>query len=399
VKVLMLSWEYPPHVVGGLGRHVEHLSQRLAALGEDVTVMTFTDGSSPSKEIVNNVNVIRVNPYSMRYPDFTAWVQGLNMLMVDAAAQVPDFDIIHAHDWLSAYAGIALKHMARKPLIATIHATEMGRRGTLHNDMERHIHEMEWWLAVEAWRIICCSNYMSKEIVSNFGCPFAKIEVIPNGFDPRFLNPVTIEPSAEGAQAISNDDPMKTALFVGRLVHEKGPHLLIKAAKILSRRDLRFNIVGEGAMKPYLEDLSRKSGLRGYVKFLGHVTDAKLSELYHQSFACVFPSLYEPFGIVALEAMSAGVPVVVSKTGGLDEIVEDGVNGLEFQPDSAESLANAIQSLLDEPTLCSKLVENGKASLRKYSWPIVAKKTLSIYRAIMEEYEKVSWKPSPARSR
>jgi len=397
MRVLMLSWEYPPHLVGGLGRHVENLSRHLAAQGEEVTVMTFTDGSSPPKETVEGVNVIRVNPYTMRYPDFTTWVQGLNMLMVDIASQVPGFDIIHAHDWLSAYAGIALKHMARKPLLATIHATEMGRRGTLHNETERHIHEMEWWLGFEAWRIICCSNYMSGEIASNLGCPVAKIEVIPNGFDPRLFNTGSGEPGK--GEGPGTNDGSKTALFVGRLVHEKGPDLLIKAAGILKERGLKFNIVGEGAMKPYLEEMSRKGGLRDHVRFFGHVSDLELSELYRRSYACVFPSLYEPFGIVALEAMSAGVPVVVSKTGGLDEIVDDGVNGLEFTPGSAESLAQALQRLLDEPALSPKLVENGKASLGKYSWPLVAERTRSIYRSVMDEYERGGWKPSPLRGR
>lgn len=393
MRVLMLSWEYPPHIVGGLGRHVDHLSKHLAAQGEDVTVLTFTDGSSPPRETLEGVSVIRVNPYVMRYPDFTTWVQGLNMLMTEAAASLPETDVIHAHDWLSAYSGIALKHMTRKPLVATIHATEMGRRGTLHNDTERHIHEMEWWLAFEAWRVICCSNYMSGEIVSNLGCPREKIGVIVNGFDPRLL-------SIDGAEASQKTaGGPKTALFVGRLVHEKGPDLIIKAAGILKGSGLKFNIVGEGAMKPYLEDMSRKGGLTDQVRFLGHVTDRELAGLYRSSYACVFPSLYEPFGIVALEAMSAGVPVVVSKTGGLDEIVEDGTNGLEFTPGSAESLARAIQRLLDEPALFSKLVENGRGSLSKYSWPLVAEKTRAIYRSVIDEYEGGSWKPSPLRGR
>jgi glycogen(starch) synthase len=377
---------------------VEYLSKYLTAQGEDLTVLTFTDGSSAAEETVDGVKIIRVNPYSMRYPDFTTWVQGLNMLMVETSSKLQAFDIIHAHDWLSAYAGIAIKHITRKPLIATIHATEMGRRGTLHNDTERHIHEMEWWLAFEAWRVICCSNYMSREVASTLGCPKAKINVIPNGFDPRF-----VEPSLNGqglvASAVQNreEDP-KSVLFVGRLVHEKGPHILISAASLLRESGIKFNIVGEGAMKPFLEDMSKKSGLKDCVSFLGHVTDAHLAELYCRSYACVFPSLYEPFGIVALEAMSAGTPVIVSKTGGLDEIVEDGVNGLKFTPGSAESLAKVVQRLLERPDLRPGLVENGRATLRKYSWSLVAEKTRSIYRTVADEYDQGAWKPSPTRS-
>ena len=397
MRVLMLSWEYPPHLVGGLGRHVENLSKHLASQGEDVTVLTFTDGSSLLREMVDGVRVIRVNPYCLRYPDFTTWVQGLNMLMVDATSQAPEFDIIHAHDWLSAYAGITIKHMARKPLIATIHATEMGRRGMLHNDTERHIHEMEWWLGFEAWRVICCSHYMAKEIASDLGCPPSKIEVIPNGFDPSFFKSgIGGEVEGEGTGSV---DANKTFLFVGRLVHEKGPHIFVKAASILKERQVRFAIIGEGAMKPYLEDMIRKSGLRENVRLFGHVSELELHKLYHSSYACIFPSLYEPFGIVALEAMSAGVPAIVSKTGGLDEIVEDGVNGLEFSPGSAESLANAIQRLMDEPALYPKIIKNGMASLEKYSWPLVAERTRAIYSSVMEEYEGGGWKPSRQRCR
>lgn len=394
VRVLMLSWEYPPHLVGGLGRHVENLSKYLASQGEDVTVLTFTDGSSMLREVVDGVRVIRVNPYSLRYPDFTTWVQGLNMLMVEATSQAPDFDIIHAHDWLSAYAGITIKHMTRKPLIATIHATEMGRRGALHNETERHIHEMEWWLGFEAWRVICCSNYMSREIASDLGCPPSKINVIPNGFDPSFKSDLARE--GEGAGSL---DGVKTILFVGRLVHEKGPHILIKAASILKGQNVRFDIVGEGAMKPHLEDMVRKAGLRDSVRLLGHVSELDLHKLYNAAYACVFPSLYEPFGIVALEAMSAEVPAIVSRTGGLDEIVEDGVNGLEFTPGSAESLAVAVQRLTGDQALYSKIVRNGKASLEKYSWPLVAERTRAIYGTVKEEYEKGQWKPSIQRCR
>jgi glycogen(starch) synthase len=393
VRVLMLSWEYPPHLVGGLGRHVENLSKHLTSQGEDVTVLTFTDGSSLLREVVDGVRVIRVNPYSLRYPDFTTWVQGLNMLMVEAASQAPDFDLIHAHDWLSAYAGIALKHMARKPLIATIHATELGRRSTLHNDTERHIHEMEWWLGFEAWRIICCSQYMAGEIASDLGCPPSKIDVIPNGFDPSFFKP---DLAFEGNGAGSGEE-IRTFLFVGRLVHEKGPHILINAASILKEHPVRFDIIGEGAMKPHLEDMIQKGGLKGIVRLLGHVSEQELHKLYHDSYACVFPSLYEPFGIVALEAMSAGVPAIVSKTGGLDEIVEDGVNGLEFTPGSAESLARAIRRLMDEPALHSKIVNNGKASLGKYSWSMVSERTRAIYSRVRDEYKGGGWKPSLQR--
>lgn len=349
-----------------------------------MTVLSYTDGTSERHERAEGVEIVRVNPYVMRYPDFVSWIQGLNMLMVERTAELGSFDLIHVHDWLTAYSGIALKHMWRCPLVATIHATELGRRKVLTNDNERHIHEMEWWLAYEAWRVICCSKYMMNEVHTSLGCPINKISVIHNGYDPKMARTNRKSPSAKSS---------KTVLFVGRLVYEKGPHLLVEAASLLKDKGCRVIIVGDGAMRPYLEGMAKKLGVSDRVIFLGHVDDNTLLSIYEEASVLVIPSLYEPFGIVVLEAMSLGVPVIVSNTGGLDEIITDEKDGLKFQSGSAEDLARVITKILEDEGLSARLVENAKSRAKEFSWSTTADQTLDLYKKVLEEYNANDWKP------
>ena len=389
LKVMILSWEYPPHIVGGLGRHVFHLSKALSSKGADVQVMTFTDGSSPPEEVIEGVRVARVNPYSFRYPDFTSWIHGLNFMMVDRALKLSTFDLIHVHDWLTATSGIALKHLMRKPLVATIHSTELGRRGgILKNEHERHIHEIEWLLSYEAWHVICCSRYMVGEVTKSLGCPIDKITQIPNGYSPNSFPP----PAPINRRDYARDDE-KIVLYVGRLVYEKGPHILLEAASRLRRNDLKFIFVGDGYMKPYLVDQSRRLGICDKVYFLGHVPDDVLHALYKFATVAIFPSLYEPFGIVALEAMGLGVPVIVSAVGGLDEIVQHGHNGIKFHPGSPSALAEAINLIVDKPELCRRLSENARINLDLFTWDRAAEETIKLYELILGEYQSGLWKP------
>jgi len=389
MRVLSLAWEYPPHVVGGLGRHVHHLTEALAERGVENTVITFSDGSSQPVETVGGVRVLRVNPYSMRYPDFVSWVHGLNALITERARSAGPFDLIHVHDWLTATSGIALKHIYRRPLVATIHSTEIGRRVNLKNETERHIHGLEWWLAYEAWKVICCSNYMEGEVSRNLLCPHGKITVIPNGFKAI---------SAAGGAPFDRQkyarDGETIILYVGRLVYEKGPHLLMEAAQKIGRGDLKFIMVGEGPMRAFLRDLSAKLGVADRISMLGHVPDHLLSALYRNAAVAVFPSLYEPFGIVALEAMGYGTPVLASDTGGLGEIVQSGYNGMKFTCGSPDSLASTLGSMVSDRELLIKISENGRSCLSGYSWAGAAEKTLDLYSRVLSEYSAGSWKPN-----
>jgi glycosyltransferase involved in cell wall biosynthesis len=301
-------------------------------------------------------------------------------------------DVFHAHDWLVANAGIGLKHVFRKPLLATMHSTEIGRRNGIHFDYERMIHETEAWLTYEAWRVICCSDYMVSHVKWAFGLPADKLVMVPNGVD------------AEAYAKIGNDDlsrfrskfalpEEKIVLFVGRLVHEKGVHVLVNAvSRVLEKVNAKFIIVGNGYMKEQLSTIVRNMGFAHKVMFTGFVDDETLRRLQKCADVSVVPSLFEPFGIVALEAMAAKSPVVVSNTGGLSEIVEHDVTGVKVYPDNPDSLAWGIRKvLLDEPYANWIKTNAYKKVQEKYNWYKIAQRAKAVYDAVLNEYSKSAW--------
>jgi len=317
----MLSWEYPPKSVGGLARHVYDLTNALASIGVDIHLITSGGMGAPHFEEINGVKVHRVEPYRVSSPDFVTWVAQFNVALLEKAiplmASNYDFQILHAHDWLVAYAARAIKHAGRLPLVVTIHATEYGRNNGLHNDTQRHISDIEWWLTYEAWRVICCSHFMEDEVKRVFQLPQDKIAVIPNGVAPG--NFKTLSKNARRSDYAAPDE--KIIFYVGRMVQEKGVQVLLDAApEILAHYpQAKFIIAGKG---PYLDALKNQAsalGIANRVYFTGYISDEVRNSLYSWADVAVFPSLYEPFGIVALEAMAARTPVVVSDCGGISE--------------------------------------------------------------------------------
>ncbi len=373
LRVLMLAWEYPPDHVGGLGRHVMHLARALTALGANVTVLTRTGPGKPDVWNDMGVRVVSAVPYPLTPPDFVTWAAEFNASLLEEAVKCfrPDeFDIIHAHDWIVAYAARALKHAWGLPLIATIHATESGRQRGLHTPMQQHISQIEWWLSYEAWRVVGCSRYMKDEICGTFSVPDDKVRVIPNGISDTWF------------QVERNPSPDPLIIYVGRLVPEKGPHVLVDAMSdiVMEHPRARLAIAGGGPMESDLRRRIWESGLRRVVDLLGHVDDLGLRDLYSQAWVACFPSSYEPFGIVALEAMATGAPCVVGDSGGLSEIVEHMSTGLKVTPENPKALSFEISRLLREPRLGERLSRNAKeVAKNKYSWNDVATKTLSVY--------------------
>ncbi len=396
MKILILSWEYPPRIVGGLSRHVYWLSRSIAELGHEVVVGTLSNSRTTIIDENNNLLIIRVDPYAIPSPDFISWVHQFNQIILEHVIETTglDIDIIHAHDWLVARSGIILKHLYRKPLIVTIHSTEYGRRNGLHNIFERHIHEVEWFLTYEAWKVIVCSNYMRNEVRRIFNVPRDKIYVIPNG-----VNPIRKMGKNEITKVLEKYNipwDKKIVLFVGRLVYEKGAHILVESIPRILRvvDDVFFVFVGTGPMEEYLIKRTDELGVKNRTVFTGFVSDDELHALYNAAYVAVFPSLYEPFGIVALEAMSIGKPVIVSNTGGLSEIVEHGKNGLKVPPGDIEALANAIIELLLKPETAERMGKAGYEMVyNKYTWHRIAEQTLNVYRKVLDEYNIGTWKP------
>ncbi|MEW6726204.1 glycosyltransferase family 4 protein [Desulforudis sp. 1088] len=400
MRVLMLSWEYPPKSVGGLAQHVYDLTSAMARQGVEVHLITCAAAGAPRYETVNGVNVYRVHPYQVSTPDFPTWVLQFNIAMLEEVIPLTRrygaFDIIHAHDWLVAYAARALKHALTAPLIATIHATEFGRNNGLHNQLQNYISNVEWWLTYEAWRVIVCSRYMEGEIKYVFQTPADKIAVINNGVDPANF--------AHRSQRVNRDfyaaPNEKIVFYVGRLVPEKGVQVLIRAMpNILAHCPAtKFVIAGKGPYEQELRSLAAHLGLQNRVYFTGYINDEVRNALYHWAEAAVFPSLYEPFGIVALEAMAARTPVVVSDTGGLSEIVEHGVTGLKAYTGDANSLAHNIIHLLTNPSLAKMIQERAFRMVQtQYDWNTIARQTVDVYRQVDRERRNRDWKAAQER--
>lgn len=393
----MLSWEYPPQVVGGLGRHAADLSEALVEMGHEVHVLTGDAADAPANEVLRGVNVHRLKMYGPAGRDFVESVTHLNINMLEAALglfrQGYAFDIIHSHDWLAAHAGKALKHGLMRPLIATIHATEFGRNHGLHNDLQRHISNLEWWLTYEAWKVICCSRYMRGEIQYIFQLPEDKIRVIPNGVKAADLA-APDDFQRESFRRLYAADNERIVYFVGRLVHEKGVDVLLEAVPLVLAQDeqVKFVIAGKGPAEYALKERARQLGVSQKIYFAGFVDDATRNRLYACADVAVVPSLYEPFGIVALEAMAAGVPVVVSDTGGLSEVVKHAQNGLRAYPGNPQSLADNILAYLKAPGFAAYIRERAAREVQaEYNWALAAAKTADVYEEVLQEFQESPW--------
>ena len=395
LRVMMLTWEFPPRIIGGISPHVYYLSKSLAKNGVKVYVVTCDFPGAPSHETVDGVEVYRVDSYKNPSPDFASWVYLMNMNMQKEAASIVrelgGVDIFHAHDWLVANAGIGLKHVFRRPLLATIHSTEYGRRNGIHSDYEKMIHETEAWLTYEAWKVICCSNYMVSHVKWVFGLPEDKLIMIPNGVDAKEYE--KSDTDLNQFRRLFALPEEKIVLFVGRLVYEKGIHVLINAVpKVLEKVNAKFVIVGNGYMQQSLSEHIRNMGLTHKVMFTGFVDDRTLRNLQKCADVSVVPSLFEPFGIVALEAMAAKSPVVVSDTGGLSEIVEHEVTGIKVYPNNPDSLAWGITRVLLDENLANKLKENAyRKVVEMFNWEKISQQTKTVYESVLSEYSKTFW--------
>ncbi len=397
LSVMMFTWEYPPRVIGGISPHVFFLSNSLAESGVKVYVVTCDFPGAPAHEVIDGVEVYRVDSYKNPAPDFATWVYLMNLNMQREAAAIVKkmggkIDVFHAHDWLVATAGIGLKHVFRKPLLVTMHSTEIGRRDGLHTDTEKMIHGTEAWLTYEAWKVICCSDYMVSHVKWAFGLPEDKLVMIPNGVNTRVYES-SVNKNCETFRvkfALSNE---KIVLYVGRMVYEKGIHVLINAIpEVLKKVDAKFIIVGSGYMKEQLLNIVRSMKLEHKVLFLGFVNDETLLRLQKCADVSVVPSLFEPFGIVALEAMAAKSPVVVSDTGGLSEIVDHDITGFKAYPNNTDSLACGITKILLDENYKKYIEENAyKKVQEKYDWRKIARQTKQVYKTVLGEYSKSFW--------
>ncbi len=384
-RVLILSWEYPPLIEGGLARHVRKLSEGLVERGVEVHVLTRGGEESPAEEI-DGVHVHRVleptRPTDLG--EFVAWVERMNSDMLAAGVEIGDrhsFDLVHGHDWLVAN---ACDHLARRfdaPLVTTIHATEHGRhQGWVDKHPQSYIHGVERWITNRSDRVIACSTFMREQIVDIFGVDESRVEVIPNGIDPEDLQPQDDDELRRLRAEFARPEE-QLVLLVGRLVYEKGFQVALEALpEIIERRPgTRFIVAGSGTHEQELRRQAEDLGLMEHGTFVGWIGDDVLHSLYRIADVCVVPSIYEPFGLVALEAMASSCPCIVADTGGLREVVPHDEVGLRFRARDPESLAEMTVRVLADAKLCRRITAEAFEHLRRFDWGDVAERTAAVY--------------------
>jgi 1,4-alpha-glucan branching enzyme len=382
-RILMLAWEFPPLVVGGLARAVFDLSKHLVAQGHDIHVVTTEVEGSPAYEFMDGIHVHRMHVLrTSNTIEFLDWVFQMNTAFIDFVLRLRSlgkmFDVIHAHDWLVYYAARELKYSLNVPLVATIHATEHGRNhGKIDSPIQHRIAELEWNLTYEASHVIICSRAMENEVKHIFQLPPDKVSTIHNGVDLPHVNEELINWTLREKYAMPGE---KIIFYIGRLVYEKGIQVLIEAMPHILRSysSCKLIIAGAGGMK---DDLQRRAAHLGHkVLFVGFIDDATRNFLLRAADICVFPSLYEPFGIVALEAMHTGTPVVVSDVGGLAEIIDHGKDGYKALPGHVESLSWHIADMLHHPDKAKQMAALAKhKTVNLYNWKQIAKRTAEVY--------------------
>jgi glycogen(starch) synthase len=379
VRIAVVTWEYPPLVVGGLATHTEGLAQALARAGHDVAVLTLHHPDAPDDAVVGGVRVLRAHTDLPWLPDdqFVARMASANHHLVALTAALDDWrpDVVHAHDWLVAWTGDALRELWDRPLVATIHATERGRNGgQVPAGQPSAINSVEWWLTYQASRVICCSRFMRDEVIGAFDLPADKVHVVPNGVDPQSWGP------QDGLPRAGHDQPL--ILSWGRVQFEKGFQTLVQALPEvrLARPGLRVVIAGRGWYLAELHELARTVGVDDICEFPGFVPDQELRSMLHHATLVVIPSLYEPFGIVALEAMAAGAPVVAAASGGLVEVIDATGAGTLFPPGDPGALAGVLRDLLAHPdTLAAQRHQAFALLSERYTWDAVAAATVPVY--------------------
>jgi glycogen synthase len=391
MRVLLISWEYPPVIEGGLGRHVRKLSESLVRGGEEVHVLTRGGGGLPSEDERHGVFVHRVREpeYPRDVDAFVGWVAAMNADMRDLGIELCerfDFDLVHSHDWLVASAAERLARRSGRPWLTTIHATEFGRHhGWVQTYPQSHIHGVERAMVRRADRVITCSRYMRSHVATVFGVPAARIIVIPNGIDPRDLEPVVDD--LAGLRARYADPGERLVLLVGRLVYEKGFHLALDALAPVIKRlgNVRFVVAGTGTAENELKRQARRLGLSAHGSFLGWVGDDMLHSLYRVADLCIVPSIYEPFGLVALEAMASGCLCVVADTGGLREVVPgDGTVGLRFPSRDSAALGAVVAKVLTDDLARARLIAAAREHVLGFDWAEVARRTREVYAELAE---------------
>ena len=385
MKILVLTWEFPPRLIGGISRHCAELYPEIDKLGYEIHLVTIEVGLAPAYEVIDGIHIYRVEVEPSPRDHLLTWIGNMNTSLQEKAQALvagQKFDLIHAHDWLVAKAAIAIKNITGLPLVATIHATEYGRHQGIHNHDSEQIHQQERALVQEAVQTIVCSKYMHWEVDEVLGCHPDHIHTIYNGIKPEKKQRPQDFDFWSLRRSFATDHE-KIIYYVGRMTPEKGIFVLLDAASnVLWEMEGRVKIVFVGGGNTdQLKSRAWDLGIWDKCFFTGFMSDSDLDKFQTVADCAVFPSLYEPFGIVALESFASHVPVVVSDAGGLPEVVRHGQTGIVTWKNNSESLAWGILEVLRNPSYAKWLTDNAYDELRlRFNWADIAQQTAKVYR-------------------
>jgi glycosyltransferase involved in cell wall biosynthesis len=386
IRILMFGWEFPPFNSGGLGVATLGIAKGLSDLGTDLTLVFPKALPTVSFARVRNANLPQVDMNAVNgllspYLDSGSYARLANGKPVygsdlvsevrrygeEAAkfAAAEPYDVIYAHDWLSFPAGISAKRVTGKPLVAHVHATEFDRTGG--SAIDQRIYDIERAGVHAADRVIAVSGRTKDTLVSRYGVPHQKVTVVHNGIDE------TTAPAGGVARLLRVKRlGYNVVLFLGRLTLQKGPDYFLRAAEKVLRAHPRtvFLIAGAGDMERQIIEQAAELGIAKHVFFTGFLRGKEQAEAYAAADLFVMPSVSEPFGITALEALHAGVPVIISRQSGVAEAVPEAVQ-VDFW--DIELLAKEISALLADPARRRALANAGKKSLHSLTWAHTAR--------------------------
>ena len=403
MKVLMLGWEFPPAYSGGLGIACQGLAKGLTSLGVEVTIIIPTapeEFENPYAKVIiadkyDNVKIARIpslltpyasfHSYKARYERYMASKVRNNVVLYGKTLLeevqlfkhrvlalyynnlLPEFDVIHAHDWMTFPAAVALKNASKKPLIVHIHSTEHDRSGGIGYNPK--VFELEKLGVEKSDKVIAVSNYTKSLIMKMYNIPSNKICVVHNAFEMPYTD-------------VKVEKHHKVVLFLGRLTLHKGPDYFIRAAKIVLQYvpDARFIVAGTGEIEPYLIELAASLGIAGKVLFTGFLKGADVARAYKMADVYVLPSVSEPFGITPLEALSLETPVIISKQSGVSEVLNHVIK-VDFW--DVEKLAQSIIAILKYKALHNTLKKHGCLEARSFNWVKPAEKLLHVYNQVL----------------
>jgi len=414
MKIGFFVWEYPPSLVGGLGTYAEYITREYVKMGHDVSVFTLNRDDSPEYEVMKGVEVFRpkIIDATKIFPlivseDLKRWGTAIKMfadvftyniasanLMKHELMEAKSYkyDIVAGHDWLGAPAGVIIKNNTSLPFVFHVHSTEWGRSGGGGSQVVTQLEEIA---RDESDRIITVSNAMRDDLAQH-GWPESKISVVWNGVDPDLYDPDKY-PKAESdairaKYGIKDTDIM--LLFVGRLTWVKGVRNLIQAMPTILKDhpNVKLVVLGKGEEQKDLTELATRLGVQNNVIYRFDFVEER-ERILHYAAAdlCIFPSVYEPFGIVSLEAMSMKKPVVVGARGVVgfrEQVIPSGPErcGYHVNGNDPNDIAWAVGQALANPDELKAMGENGrKRVLQYFTWSAVAKQTLAIYEEVAKK--------------